>query len=94
MAQIYRTPTKEQVLNEASDELMETLTKMLDIYDILFKNPPSDKEFSTILFQIESENARYTDEFIASSINNLYDKIFKHRRYFNGTNKRPFKRVW
>ena len=92
MAQIYRTPTKEQVLKEASDELRETLTKMLDIYDILFKDPPSDKkfnkrymdyftEFSTILFQIESDNARYTDEYITKAINNLYDKIFKHRRY-------------
>ena len=92
MAQIDRTPTKEQLLKEASDELRDTLTKMLELYDILFKDPPSDKkfntrymdyftEFSTILFQIESNNARYTDEFIVNSINNLYDKIFKHRRY-------------
>lgn len=92
MAQIYKPPTKEQVLKEASNELKDTLNKMIEIHDILLVNPPNDKkfnkrctdyfiEFSNILFHIESDNARYTDQYIVNAINNLYDKIFKHRRY-------------
>lgn len=92
MAQIYKTPTKEQVFSNASDELKETLTKMLEIHDILLNDPPNDKKFKTkymdyfieysnILFQIESDNARYTDTYIVNNIDNLYKKIFKGRRY-------------
>ena len=92
MAQIYKPLTKEQVLSNANDELKDTLNKMIDIQDILINDPPNDKkfnkkcidyfiEYSNILFQIESDNARYTDEYITKAINNLYDKIFKHRRY-------------
>lgn len=92
MARIYQTPTKEQILNDASDELKETLNKMIAIKDILLNDPPKDKkfnkrymdyfiEYSTILFKVESENTRYTNTYIKNAINRLYDKIFKNRRY-------------
>jgi hypothetical protein len=92
MAQIYKPPTKEQIFSNASNELKDTLNKMIEIHDILLVNPPNDRkynkkcmdyfiEYSTILFHIESDNARYTDAYIVNSINNLYDKIFKGRRY-------------
>ena len=92
MAEIYKTPTREQILHSASDELKETLNKMIAIQDILLHDPPKDKkfnkrymdyfiEYSTILFKVESENERYTNKHIINAINRLYDKIFKNRRY-------------
>lgn len=92
MARIYKTPTKEQLYNELDDTLKTTLNKMLEIQNILINNPPNDKkfnnkqmnyfiEYSNILFQIENDNAHYTDDYIINAINNLYDKVFKNRRY-------------
>lgn len=90
MARIYKTPTKEQLLNELEQDHLTTINKMLEIQNILLNNPPSDKpfkknefkymlEYINILTNIEFTD--YSDEHIQNSINNLYDKIFKNRRY-------------
>lgn len=90
MAQIDKKPTKEQVLNELNEEHRHTINKMLDIQDILLKNPPSDKRFKRQEFNYMLEyidilsNVQFTDysdEYLQNAINNLYDKIFKHRKY-------------
>lgn len=90
MAQVDKRPTKEQVLSDLSEEHRNTINKMLDIQDILLKNPPSDKrfkrqEFNYMLEYIDilsnMQFTDYSDEYITNAINNLYDKIFKHRRY-------------
>ena len=90
MARVYKTPTKEQVINGLSEEHRQTINKMLDIQDILLKNPPNDKKFKkhefnymleyiNILNNVELSD--YSDEYLQDAINNLYDEIFKHRRY-------------
>lgn len=90
MARIYKTPTKEQLLNELEQDHLTTINKMLEIQNILLNNPPNDKpfkknefkymlEYINILTNIEFTD--YSDEHIQNSINNLYDKIFKNRRY-------------
>lgn len=90
MARLYSTPKKEQVINGLSEEHRNTINKMLDIQDILLNNPPNDKRFKKNEFKYMLEYINilnnvqlsdYSDEFLANAINNLYDKIFKHRRY-------------
>ena len=90
MAQIYKTPTKEQLYNELSDNLKTTLNKMLELQDVLINNPPNDKkfkkrEFNYMLEYIDILNnvqfKDYSDEYVTNAINNLYDKVFKNRRY-------------
>ena len=66
--------------------------KKSEIKDILFNNPPQDKRFKrnsfnytlelfNIFTDIELGNGHYSDEDIQKRINNLYNKIFKNRRY-------------
>ena len=90
MAKIYKTPTKEQLFNELDNDLKTTLNKMLELQDILINNPPNDKKFNKhsfnymleyidILNNVQFKN--YSDEYVTNTINNLYDKVFKNRRY-------------
>ena len=90
MARIYKTPTKEQILNEIEQEHLTTINKMLEIQDILLNNPPIDKSFIKSKFKYileyidiltNAELKDYSDNYIKNAINNLYDKIFKNRRY-------------
>ncbi len=90
MAQIDIKPKQEQVFNGLSEEHRNTLNKMIEIQDILLNDPPNDKRFKRQEFNYMLEyidiltNVQYTDysdEYITNAINNLYDKIFKHRRY-------------
>lgn len=90
MARIYKTPTKEQLYNELDKPLKDTINKMLALQEILLNTPPSDKRFKknetnymleyiNILNNVELKD--YSDEYLQNAINNLYDKVFKHRRY-------------
>lgn len=63
---------------------------MLEIQDILLNNPPNDKRFkkNEVSYMLEyinilnnAELNDYSDEQIKNSINKLYNKIFKNRRY-------------
>ena len=90
MAQIDIKPKQEQVFNGLSEEHRNTLNKMIEIQDILLNDPPNDKrfkrqEFNYMLEYIDIltdvQYTDYSDEYITNAINNLYDKIFKHRRY-------------
>lgn len=90
MAQIDIKPKQEQVFNGLSEEHRNTLNKMIEIQDILLNDPPNDKRFKRQEFNYMLEyidilsNVQFTDysdEYITNAINNLYDKIFKHRRY-------------
>ena len=90
MARIDKEPTKEQLFNGLSKEHKETINKMLEIQDILLINPPNDKRFNKHEFNYMIEYINilnnvqlkdYSDEYLQNAINNLYDKIFKHRRY-------------
>ena len=92
MARIYNTPTQEQLLDSVSDDLKETLHKMIEIKDILLNDPPKDKkfndkymdyfiEYSTILFKVEGIDKHYSNYYIKNAINNLHKKIFRRRRY-------------
>ena len=90
MAQIDIKPKQEQVFNGLSEEHRNTLNKMIEIQDILLNDPTNDKRFKRQEFNYMLEyidiltNVQYTDysdEYITNAINNLYDKIFKHRRY-------------
>ena len=90
MAQIYKKPTKEQLYYKLNNDLKPTLNKMLVLQDILINNPPNDKKFNKrgfnymleyidILTNVEFKN--YSDEYIINAIDNLYNKVFKNRRY-------------
>ena len=93
MAEIYNTtyPTKEQALKGMSQEHRETILKMFDIQNIMFVNPPSDKRYKknecnyliayTKIIEMVQDDKNYNDECVKHLINDLYDKIFKHRRY-------------
>ena len=90
MAQIDIKPKQEQVFNGLSEEHRNILNKMIEIQDILLNDPPNDKRFKRQEFNYMLEyidilsNVQFTDysdEYITNAINNLYDKIFKHRRY-------------
>ena len=63
---------------------------MLEIQDILLNNPPNDKRFkkNEVNYMLEyinilsnAELNNYSDEQIKNSVNKLYNKIFKNRRY-------------
>lgn len=73
-------------------DFKNTINQILEIQDILFNNPPKDKRFNknsfnytlelfNILTDIEQDNGHYSDEQIQKRINDLYNKIFKNRRY-------------
>jgi len=73
-------------------DIKVTIQQIKDIQDILFNSPPNDKAFNkksfnytielfNILTDIEQDNGHYSDEQIQERINNLYNKIFKNRRY-------------
>ena len=90
MARIYKTPTKEQVLNGLSEEHRNTINKMLEIQDILIDNPPNDKYFNNnevkymlqyISILSDVELTTYSDERLQKAINRLHTNIFKNRRY-------------
>lgn len=90
MARINKEPSIDQLFSELDDEGKSTITKALEIQDILINNPPSDKRFNNksfkyILDYIEIlnavENDDYNDEYIQRRINSLYNKVFKNRRY-------------
>lgn len=77
--------------NTLSDT-QKTINQVLEIQRILFNDPPNDKQFNkksfnytlelfNILMIIEQDNGHYSDKMIQSKINNLYNKIFKNRRY-------------
>lgn len=79
--------------NNDTSELKDTINKMLEINDILLNNQPTDKRFKrnefkymidlfNIMTAISGENNKnYSDDEIKASINQLYNKIFKNRRY-------------
>lgn len=86
MARVYQEANDDGVNNEHID----TIKKALEIQDILINDPPNDKRFNnnsskylldyiTILNDVK--NSDYSDAYIVSRINSLYNKIFKHRRY-------------
>ena len=86
MARINNPLTTEQLTKEHR----EAINKMLAILDIINVKPPNDKRFNKNyanyvidLINIERllESKHYDDKYIQISINELYDKIFKHRRY-------------
>ena len=90
MARLDIEPSKDQLFSELNDEHKSTITKALEIQDILINNPPSDKRFNKhsityILDYIEILNAvqndDYNDKNIQRRINSLYNKVFKNRRY-------------
>lgn len=73
-------------------DLKTTIKQMTEIQDILFNTPPNDKRFNkksfnytielfNILTDLEQDNGNYSEEQIQKRINNLYNKIFKNRRY-------------
>lgn len=71
-------------------EVNKTINKMLQIQDILLHYEKQDKklkkgnyliDYFLILQMIEQENVNYSDKEIIARVNNLYDKIFKSRRY-------------
>lgn len=77
--------------NTLSDT-QKTINQVLEIQRILFNDPPNDKQFNkksfnytlelfNILMIIDQDNGHYSDVFIQNKINNLYNKIFKNRRY-------------
>ncbi|MBQ9013449.1 MAG: hypothetical protein IJ094_07870 [Bacilli bacterium] len=77
--------------NNLSDT-QKTINQVLEIQRILFDNPPNDKQFNkmsfnytielfNILMIIDQDNGHYSDTLIQKKINNLYNKIFKNRRY-------------
>lgn len=77
--------------NTLSDT-QKTINQVLEIQSILFNSPPNDKQFNkksfsytlelfNILMIIEQDNGHYSDVVIQNKINNLYNKIFKNRRY-------------
>jgi len=84
-------PTKEQALKGISQEHRETILKMFDIQNIMFVNPPNDKRYKkhidnyliayTKIIEQVQDDKNYSDEYVKLLINDLYDKIFKHRRY-------------
>ena len=79
--------------NNDTSELKDTINKMLEINDILLNNQPTDKKIKrnefkymidlfNIMTAISGENNKnYSDDEIKASINQLYNKIFKNRRY-------------
>ena len=78
--------------DKISNDLKDTLNKMIEIKDILIDNPPNDKGFNkkqfnytlelfNIYTQIEQDNANYSTDYIQSEINDLHKRIFKNRRY-------------
>lgn len=90
MARIDHKHTLNQLKKQLDTEHQETINKMLKIQDLLFCNPPRDKRFMKyetkyllkyidIINNVQSTD--YNEPYIQNSINNLYDKIFKHRRY-------------
>lgn len=84
---------KNKLLNECEDIHQEIIKKALKIQDILLVNTPNDKdvvnnstewllEYIDIINKLDgSYNKHYSDEVIIKGINNLYNKIFKNRRY-------------
>lgn len=73
-------------------DLKDTINQVIEIQDILFNKPPNDKGFKKnefnytldlfmILNDIEQDKGHYSDEIIQKRINNLYNRIFKNRRY-------------
>lgn len=84
---------KNKLLNECEDIHQEIIKKALKIQDILLVNTPNDKdvvnnstewllEYINIINKLDgSYNKHYSDEVIIKGINNLYNKIFKNRRY-------------
>lgn len=69
-----------------------TIKQIEQIQDILFNKSPNDKQFKknsfnytielfNIMTDIEQDNGQYSDEMIQKRIDNLYNKIFKNRRY-------------
>ncbi len=77
--------------NTLSDT-QKTINQVLEIQRILFNDPPNDKQFNkksfnytlelfNIFMIIEQDNGHYSDKMIQNKINNLYNKIFKNRRY-------------
>ena len=89
MTRIYKTPRKEEILSNLSEH-QHVIKKMLDIQDILINDPPNDKrfkkhEFNYMLKYINILNnvqlKDYSDKYLQNAINNLYDEIFKNRRY-------------
>ena len=90
MARIDHKPTFNQLKEKLDKEHQETINKMLKIQDLLLCNPPKDKRFKKydtkyLLKYIEIinniQNTDYNEPYIRDSINNLYNKIFEHRRY-------------
>lgn len=90
MARIYKKPTKERLLNRLDEEHKETINKMLELQEILVNNPPNDKAFTkkgtnylidyiSVLNDIDIND--YSDEHIKKLVNNLYNRVFKNRRY-------------
>lgn len=74
------------------DDYKKTINQVLEIQRILFDNPPNDKQFNkksfnytlelfNILMIIDQDKGNYSDALIQKKINNLYNKIFKNRRY-------------
>lgn len=74
------------------DDYKKTINQVLEIQDILFNNPPNDKQFNkksfnytldlfNILMIIDQDKGNYSDKMIQQRINNLHKKIFKNRRY-------------
>lgn len=73
-------------------DINTTIKQIIEIQDILFNNPPNDKRFNrysfsytielfNIMTDLELDNGHYSDEAIQRRINNLYNRIFKNRRY-------------
>jgi hypothetical protein len=90
MAKIDKPIKKDQLLDDISEEHRDTINKMLELQDILINDPPNDKRFNkysinymldyiSILNDVQYKD--YSDEYLIISINNLYNRVFKHRRY-------------
>ena len=82
--------TSQELYNSLNKEHREIIDKMLEIQDILINDPPNDKKFNknqynymleyiNILNNVEFSD--YSDKYLIKAIDNLYNKIFKHRRY-------------
>lgn len=82
---------KEQLLEGLTDEHQDILLKMIEIQDALFNdeyelnylNPKHNYMlvYFNICLLLDDEKKDFSDKCIARQVTNLYNKMFKNRRY-------------